>query len=233
MELKPRERLTKILELECVALLKNHGFKFAASSSHFTRKVNGIKQTINFKGGKWNYGDVNADYKLHCYCTAAEYPKWYLQHYNTDQSNHFQQKVGEGGPQLKLSYEKNWNHETQELRRYDLINFPMEQISNSMVANMNDCILPYLDQLSTYSGIASVAAIPLDAFDFYMMDNNLELAKEKMQEAIRWISEATTDASSLNNDFTKKFITNAIKMANKRIEVFFPEQFPLLTEIDI
>jgi len=223
MELTPRERLASILELECVALLKSHGFKFAPSSSQFTRKVNSIKQIVRFQGGKWNYADVNADYELSCYCTASEYPKWYLQHYNTDQSNHHQCKVNEHLPQLTLSYLHNWNSETQVHRRYDLINFPTEQISNSIVTNITENMLPYLNQISTYTGIGSVAAHPLDSFDFFMMDNNVELAEKKLQETIRRISEIKDEVLNSTDEFKKNSIANTIQMINKRIEVFFPE----------
>lgn len=227
MELKPRERLTNLLELEFIDLLKSNGFKFAASSSQFTRKVNGIKQIVRFVGGKWNFSDVNADYMLDCYCTAPEFPKWYLRHYNTDQSNHHQQNVNEHLPNLKLNYLSNWNHETQVHKKYDLINFPAEQISNNMVTNFKECMLPYLNQISTYSGIGSVAAHPLDSFDFYMMDNNVALAKEKLQVAIQKISDLKGDELNEADDFSKKSMANLIQMTNKRIEAFFPENAPL------
>jgi hypothetical protein len=223
MELKPREILTKILDLECANLLKLNGFTFFEASSQFKRKLNKIDQMIYFEGNRWNRSNTCVNYKMRELIYAPEYPKWYLHQYNTLTSNHHQVMVSKCLPAIKRDYLNNWNDEAQVHGEYDLIHFPFYQISESLYKNLEECIIPYLNQMSTYSGIASLAVDPLDSFDFYMMGNQVDSAKKMLLLRIKTLVELKIDELDLNNEFVKNFLANVISMVNIRIDLFFPD----------
>jgi len=223
----PRERLTEILNLKTTQLLEIEGFKFNPSKSQFTRTVNRIKQIIYFEGSKWNYSDAVADYRLLCRFEIKDFPKWYLENYKTDQATHHQGKVTNksvSAPSPFEPYNQNWDNSTQaSTGRYDFVKYPKEEISESIFYNVKVCILPHLNHCSNYSGIADKAKVPLDKFDFYMMDGNIDVAKSILLDLKAQIDEVDINSIDVNDTFQLKWLKNTFNMYNIRVETFFPD----------
>ena len=222
----PRERLTEILNLKTTAFLEKEGFKFSPTTSKFSRTINKIKQIVYFDGNRWNHADVAADYRLLCGLEIKYYPIWYLENYNTDQSTHPQGKVDLktiGQPSPSEGYSENWDESAQISKKYNLIKFSKEEISESIYNNVKDSIVPYLDDCSTFTGIAHKAKFQLDKFDYFMMDKNTDCAKAVLLEIKEKIDTIKIEELDFNDQFRISWLENTANQINIRINRFFPE----------
>jgi hypothetical protein len=223
----PRERLTEILSLSTTQLLEDEGFKFTSKNSQYIRTVNRIKQIIYFEGSKWNYADAVTDYRLLCRIEIKDFPTWYIENYKTNQATHHQTKVTPKSihsPSPSEPYNENWDKRAQaSTLRYDLLNYTSEEVSESILHNIKECILPHLNDCSTYTGIADKAKMPLDKFDFYMMDKNLESAKAILMDLKSKIDNLDISSIDISDDFRLNSLKNTFNLYNIRIERFFPE----------
>ena len=222
----PRERLNEILNARVTDFLEKEGFKFNANKSQYTKTINKIKQIIYFEGSKWNYADAVADYQLHCRLEIKLFPKWYIENYNTNQATHHQRKITPKSihqPSPSKRYTDNWDDFGQINGKYDLVKFSKNEIEENVFVNIKKCILPYLQESSTYSGIAEKAIIPLDSFDFYMMDNKTVEAKKILEKLILKIKSMNVKELDASDDFSRKSLENTVNMLNIRINHFFPE----------
>jgi hypothetical protein len=222
----PRERLTHILRLQTIDFLNTKGFLFIDSKSQFNRTVNKIRHIIYFEGNKWNNSDTSADYRLLCKLEIKEYPKWYIETYQTDQATHHQGRIDKktiSQPSPSKNYKVNWDAHTQINGKYDLLKYSELEIKENIFKNITNSILPYLEICSTYSGIAEYSLEPLDSFDYYMMDNNKSKALEILEGLIIKIKNLDKSKLNLDDEFVQKSVENTLNMTNLRIQKFFPD----------
>ena len=221
-----KERLNQILGKKVFGLLTAEGFKLKSAKSTFIRKENDTIQLIQFVASNNNHKGQIEKYSLSARIQTPEYPKWYLETYNTTQSIHHQTKINEkmiGAPNSKIGYKENWDTKGQSGFGYDLLGFEMEIVSDSILNNIENCILPYFEQLNSYCKIAKYALRPLDSFDYYIMSGEHEYAKSKLLEFINNIESSTSDLDALGEDFKIRQYENSIEMINMRIDLFFPK----------
>lgn len=208
----PKERLDEILKPGVLYLLTEKKFRYVDSKKHFWKKDLKIKHYIRFVGNRWNYADAVADFSMDTYSETPDYPQWLDKNLGDISNYQSGQIVGTHIPQLRLKYKENWDDSCQEAGRYDLLKYNKNEILNSIVSNLNNCILPHLDNLSDYSKIADNLAIPFQSFDFYMMAGEKEKANKKLLEFKVGLEEHQEKL------ITDEFYRHWAKMVNLRIK---------------
>ncbi len=208
----PKERLDEILQLGVLELLTDNKFRYVESKKHFWKKDKKIKHYIRFVGNRWNYSDSVADFSMDTFSETPDYPKWLEQNLGDISNYQSGQIVGTHIPQLKLRYKENWDKSCQETGRYDLLKYDKTEIKNSIMTNLNNCILPYLENLSDYLKIADNLSIPFQSFDFYMMADEKEKAHRKLLDFKVGLEENKEEL------VTDEFHRHWAKMVNLRIE---------------
>jgi len=210
-ELKPGERIYKVIEKFIYPDLEEIGFKLIKSSPSMTRKVDDFKQEIWFAKNKWNSGNKVVSFDPHFSVRSSFYVRWHKKKYQIEPVNDL--ILG-----TRAHYVPNWNHDYFQQWWYDLAVDNNRGIVKALKLNIEQHGLPYLNTLSDKrSAIKFIMdnsfyyKAPM-IFDFALMLEDKTLAQKIMkwfddffQSTEKEFNERTLEDISIRNNLIKNW----------------------------
>ncbi len=184
-DLKPGDRIYKIIETYIYPDLERCGFTMSKSKLSITRQVGDFKQEISFQKSKWNNGNKVVAFDPHFTVTIKNYKNWYKKKYSAEPLNDC--VLG-----ARANYIPNWNKAYYQNGWYDFARDDNKNIIEVLKSNINQNGLFYLNSLSERqsailfilkSGSFYYKAPML--FDFAIQLNNKDLAAR----ILKWFDE--------------------------------------------
>lgn len=176
-ELKPADRIRKVIELHIFPELENLGFKMLKCTLSITRNLGDFKQEIYFPKSKWNQGRDSVEFDLIFNITFPKYSNWHLNNYGFEPEN-----IGVAGD--RACYIKNWNMDLFSNHWYNLGKDDNQTIVELVKSNILIAGLEYFDSYSTMENTINTTInsnsyyyrFPI-LYDFTYLMNDKELAK--------------------------------------------------------
>jgi hypothetical protein len=195
-DLKPGDRIHKIIEEYIYPDLKDKGFKLKKSPLSLTRTLGQLEQTIHFQKNIHNSGNEMAAFDVSFHISFKSYKAWHLEKYNKSIMNEAVAwvKYGRDIP--------NWSNDFTSSLWYDLAQTDNVKIIDVLRNNMSKYGLKYLD--SYYDFQTSINTIkeknlfyqtPL-VYDFCVFLND----KKQASEILTWFDNARLSGLSFNAD---------------------------------
>ena len=191
-DLKPGDRIYKVIETYIYPDLEKIGFVMSRSSLSLTRKVGDFKQEIYFAKNKWNNGSEVVSFDPHFSVTSSKYVKWHKNKYGTEPINDY--ILG-----TRAHYIPNWTHEYFEDWWYDLAKDDNYEIVKVLRNNIDKNGLPYLNALSDKQAVIDFILgqnsyfykAPM-LFDFaYQLNDRIQAEK-----ILRWFNDYKNSSES-------------------------------------
>lgn len=198
-DLKPGDRIYKIIEEYIYPDLKNKGFKLKKSPLSLTRTLGQFGHTIHFQKDKRNSDNFKAAFDISFGVTFTSYKKWHQKRYDKLTINEV--FAGESG-----RYIENWSNDFTSSFWYDLAQTDNIKIINVLKNNINNYGLKYLDSYSdfqtsidTLKGKNIFYQTPL-LYDFCVFLND----KKQASEILTWFDNAKLSELNFNADTLEK-----------------------------
>jgi len=139
--LKPGERIRKVIESYIYPDLQRIGFKMNKSTLSINRKVGDFKQEIYFAKNKYNNSNKVVSFDPHFFITSRFYVKWHKKKYGIE-------PINDSIYGTRAHYLPNWSHEYFNDWWYDLAIVDNNEIIRVLKSNIKKNGLPFLDLLS-------------------------------------------------------------------------------------
>jgi hypothetical protein len=186
-ELKPGDRIRKLIEEFVEPELKPLGFKLLKSELTFKRKIGDFTQEIYFAKNQRNFGKT-----IVCFWTILSvksnfYVKWHEKTYGFKPMNEFVQSWYD-------NHIKNWSSDFWNGGQYDLTEFDNVKLMNDLTKNILTVGIPLLDKVSDWEGGADDLmerqrfGFVSKIFDFYILAGKKEKAIESLNEIEKYFS---------------------------------------------
>ncbi len=195
-DLKPGDRIHKIIEEYIYPDLKNKGFKLKKSPLSLIRTLGQLEQTIHFQKNLHNSGNVTAAFDISFHISFKSYKTWHLEKYNKS-------IINEAVASVKYGRDiPNWSNDFTSSLWYDLAQTDNVKIIDVLKNNINNYGLKYLDSYSDFQ--TSINTIkeknlfyqtPL-IYDFCVFLND----KKQAAEILTWFDNAKFSGLSFNPD---------------------------------
>lgn len=185
-DLKPGDRIFKIIHKFIRPDLEKIGFKMSKSQLYLKRTLPDFEQHISFSKNKWNQGNTVVSFDPQFLVTSRTYKKWHKKKYNTDRDS------GDIIGGNRAYYVPNWTNEYFKDWWYDLAKDDNYEIIKVLKANIENSGLPYLDTLSNWQ--TAIAFIKSEGryynapmlYDFSQILND----KKQAAEILDWFDTA-------------------------------------------
>lgn len=199
-ELKPADRIRKVIEVHIFPDLEKLGFKMHKSTLSITRKVGDFKQEMHFQKNKWNQGNETVGFSLIFNVSFPKYLKWHLSNYGAEPMN-------DGVAGTTVWGMKDWPVDFSSSSWYDLAAENNIKLVEAVKHNILTIGLDYFDSYSTKekaieTTIASrsyYAMCPL-LFDLALILDNKNLA----ETVIFWFDDFVSKEKAVFNENTLK-----------------------------
>jgi len=140
-ELKPGERIYKIVESKIYPALERIGFKISKSSPTLKRIIGDFEQEIHFSKSKWNAGSETVRIDPHFSVRFRPYVKWHNDMYGSKPLNDFVVST-------RAYYIPNWSKELYNQMWYDFSQHDNTEIVTIINDNIHKHGLPFLNSNS-------------------------------------------------------------------------------------
>ena len=181
-DLKPNDRIRKILTEFILPELEPIGFKLLKSELTFKRDIGDFQHTIYFQKTKWNSGNEVCKFMPHLAIKSNSLKKYYAKNgskVSGDLTIHNRQ----------AEYLECWNKEMLENGWYDLVNYDNNKVVESLRDNLLNCGMEFFKHSESETGIVdyimsrnSYYYLTPSLFDICKMYND----KEKAAKLLNW-----------------------------------------------
>ena len=214
--LKPSDRIRKLIEEFIEPNLSEHGFKLLKSKLTFKRTKGNFTQEIHISKNRWNIGDSVVSFWTVLFVKSNFYVKWHTETYGFKPMNEI----------IDSWYDndiKEWNSEYWDGGQYDLTQFDNIDLMNDFNKNILNVGIPLLDKTSDWESAAdylmekehygSISKI----FDFYIIANKKEKAVNSLETAERYfqnvgdVPQERFKEIELKKDYLQQRITKIAK----------------------
>jgi hypothetical protein len=181
-DLKPNDRIRKILTEFILPELQPLGFKLLKSELTFKRDIGDFQHTIYFQKTRWNKGNEVCKFMPHLGINSNALKKYYAENgskFSGDLTIH----------NRKAEYLECWNKEIMNNDWYDLVNYDNKKVVESLRDNLLNCGMEFFKHSESETGIVdyimslnSYYYLTPTLFDICKMYNK----KEKANELLKW-----------------------------------------------
>lgn len=197
-DLKPGDRIYKVIKTYVFPDLEVIGFKMNKSTLTISRSVGDFIQEIDFQKNKWNKGNEVVSFSPSFSVKLKTYEKWHEHKYGTT-------------PVFAIGYERaeyiqKWTKKHFEDGWYDLAKIDNNEIVKTLKINIIKRGIPYLNALSSLQGAIDFTIgqnryykAPM-LFDLALMLND----KSQAQKILNWFNE-------FKDNSDKKFREDTLK----------------------
>ncbi|MFC4721771.1 hypothetical protein ACFO5O_05540 [Geojedonia litorea] len=181
-ELKPGDRIRKLVEEFVQPELTSLGFKLLKSELTFKRKIGDFTQEIYFAKNQRNFGNTIVCFWTILSVKSNYYVKWHEKKYGFKPMNEFVESWYD-------NHIKTWNTDFWNGGHYDLTEFDNVKLMNDLTKNILTIGLPLLDKVSDWEGAADSLmerqrfGFISKIFDFYILAGKEEKAIESLKTA--------------------------------------------------
>ncbi|WP_139181065.1 hypothetical protein [Winogradskyella thalassocola] len=181
-ELKPGDRIRKLVEEFVQPELTSLGFKLLKSELTFKRKIGDFTQEIYFAKNQRNFGNTIVCFWTILSVKSNYYVKWHEKKYGFKPMNEFVESWYD-------NHIKTWNTDFWNAGHYDLTEFDNIKLMNDLTKNILTIGLPILDKVSDWEGAADSLmerqrfGFISKIFDFYILAGKEEKAIESLKTA--------------------------------------------------
>lgn len=158
-ELKPNDRIRKIMEENILPDLEKLGFKMEKSSLTISRENKNFRQEIYFSKNKYNSGNDIVKFDILLDVSYPRYKKWHLNQYGFEPLN-----IGIRGS--RVSYIKNWTKDYYNDSWYNLAEDDNLKIVQTIKSNILNAGMNFFNQ---YADKQKVIDSILDSNMFYSL----------------------------------------------------------------
>ncbi len=182
-ELKPNERILKILEDFLNPFLEKHNFKFSKSQKQFKRKNGFFENHISFYSNRHNDGISIVEFQIYITIHSPEYYKWEKKYYNLSEKSPENVICGN----LFFGFD-NWTLNFADEIWYNLAEFDNEKLVNEILYNIENSSFPYFEKYNSLSnGIIELTKDVNEGnfnkiFDFLLIEDENKKAVEFFEE---------------------------------------------------
>lgn len=198
VDLKPGERIYKVIHEYIYPELEKIGFKMSKSPLIIKRKVDEFEQEIYFQKRSLNHANQIVAFRPHLNVTSKFYSKWYFQKYGVTRMNEYIM----GSP---ADYVPGWDKKYLDNCWYDLAVHHNLEIVELLKMNIITKGLPYLN---TFSNKQSAIDFILNSNSFYytapmLFDFAFMLGDKKQAEGIlKWFTDFSNTSETKWQDST-------------------------------
>ena len=204
-DLKPNDRIRKILTEFILPELEPLGFKLLKSELTFKRDIGDFQHTIYLQKTKWNSGNVVCQFKPHFGIYSNALKKYYAKNGT---------KVSEN-PLIhnrQAEYLECWNHELYENSWYDLVNYDNNKVVELLKNNILNCGMEFFKHSESETGIVDYI-MSLNSY-YYLTPTLFDICKmydkrEKANELLKWFR-------NFQKNPEKKFSEDILESVTKR-----------------
>lgn len=143
-ELKPKERILKVIKDYLNPFLEKENFKFLKSQNMFKKNNDFFEYHISFFNNRYNHGNETVEFEIYLNIHSLKYKKWEKSFYG------YENKIGgtyiDGG---NANGFKNWNHKFLEANWYSLVENDNEKLINCIKENIQNIAMPYFNKFKT------------------------------------------------------------------------------------
>jgi hypothetical protein len=198
-DLKPGDRIYKIIEEYIFPDLQDKGFKIKKSPLSLIRTLEQFEQTINFQKDKRNIDDLKVAFDISFHVSLKSYKAWHEKRYD-------RLLINEGVTWSSGRDIPNWSNDFTSSFWYDLAQTNNVKIIDVLKNNINSYGLKYLDSYSDFQ--ASINTIkeqnlyyktPL-IYDFCVFLND----KKQAAQILAWFDNAKLSGLNFNSDTLEK-----------------------------
>lgn len=199
-ELKPGDRIRKVVECYIFPDLEKLGFKMHKSTLSITRKVGDFKQEIHFQKNKYNQGNETVGFSLIFNVSFPKYMKWHLKNYDIEPRN-------DGIAGTTVWGMKGWSKDFSSSSWYDLAAENNIKMIKAVKHNILNVGLDYFDSYSTKEKAIETtldsgshqARCPL-LFDLALILNNKDLG----ETILVWFDNSISKEKIIFSEYTLK-----------------------------
>lgn len=181
-DLKPGDRIRKLVEEYVEPELSKIGFKLLKSKLTFKRKVGEFTQEIYFAKNQRNFGDTVVSFWTILSVESNFYVKWHEDTYGFKPMNEFICSWYD-------SHIETWNSEFWNGEQYDLTEFDNDKLMVDLTKNILNIGIPLLNKVSDWESAADYQmsnqrfGFISKIFDFYVLADKKEKAIESLKMA--------------------------------------------------
>jgi hypothetical protein len=181
-ELKPGERIRKLIEEFVQPELTSLGFKLLKSKLTFKRKIGDFTQEIYFAKNQRNFGNTIVCFWTILSVKSNYYVKWHKKTYGFKPMNEFVESWYD-------NHIKTWNIDYWNGGQYDLTEFDNVKLMNDLTKNILTIGVPLLDKVSEWESAADNLmerqrfGFISKIFDFYILAGKEKKAIESLKIA--------------------------------------------------
>ncbi len=199
-DLKPGERIYKVIETFIYPDLQKIGFKMNKSSLSINRKVGDFKQVIYFAKNKYNSGNEVVSFDPHFSVTSRFYVKWHKKNYGVE-------PINDSIYGSRAHYLPNWNHEYFNDWWYDLAIDNNKEIVKVLKSNIENNGVPYLNILSDKRSAIDFIMSKSKYYKAPMLIDFAFMLEDKMlaEKILTWFSEY---ANSTDNELNERILND-------------------------
>ena len=181
-DLKPGDRIRKLVEEYVEPELSAIGFKLLKSELTFKRKIGNFTQEIYFAKNQRNFGNTVVSFWTILSVKSNFYVKWHEKTYGFKPMNEFIDSWYD-------NHIKTWNSEYWNGGQYDLTKFDNVKLMNDLTKNILNIGIPLLNEASDWETAADYQVrnqkfgFISKIFDFYVIADKKQKAIEALQFA--------------------------------------------------
>jgi hypothetical protein len=188
-DLKPGERIRKLIEEFVEPELTQLGFKLLKSELTFKRKIGNFTQEIYFAKNQRNFGNTIVSFWTILSVKSNYYLKWHEKTYGIKPMNEFIQSWYD-------NHIKTWNSDYWSAGKYDLTKFDNNKLMNDLKKNILTIGIPLLDKNSNWENAGDNLmenerfGFVSKIFDFYILAGKKEKAIESINTIEKYFKKA-------------------------------------------
>jgi len=181
-ELRPGERIRKLIEEFVEPELSLLGFKLLKSELTFKRKIGDFTQEIYFAKNQRNFGNTVVCFWTILSVKSNYYVKWHEKTYGFKPMNEFVESWYD-------NHIKTWSSDYWNGGQYDLTEFDNIKLMSDLTKNILTIGIPLLDKISDWESAADNLmerqrfGFISKIFDFYILAEKKEKAIESLKTA--------------------------------------------------
>ncbi len=213
-ELKPKDRIRRIILEYILPNLEKKGFKLLKSELILKRDLGDFQQEIFFKTSRRNSRDLCIKFDPHFFVKSKEYSKWYKKTYKEKIPNDY--RISNSTLWASGNDIPNWGKTLYSYSWYDLLERDNFEIIQEINEKIEKVAIPYMNKHSEWNSAINMI-MKRNSFtdtamilDFCEMQNNIE----KANEISHWYQTSVIEKGLKLNDEVK----NEIEMRRKRIK---------------
>ena len=187
-DLKPAERIDKLLFEYVFPTLESKGFKYLKSKREFKKKNDFFNFHISWYGRKYNKGNVSVEFDIFINSFSPKYRKWETEFYQLDKN------WGNAIDGTRVDYIEGWDKEYYNLGWYDLVKYDNKKLMEKVKENVENAGFRFLEHFISFdSAIKKLKEYPIRHFekiiDFYLIQDKWQEAYDFFENNKEWHKE--------------------------------------------